>query len=329
MCTAIGLHGAHYLFGRTLDLECSYGEEVVITPRRAPLRFLHAGVSDAHLAMIGVGCVREGGVLYFDALNEAGLCAAALNFPASAVYHAPRTGALALASFEVIPFVLAHCRTVEQAVALLQGAVITAEAAPGETGATPLHWMIADSTRAVVVESVGTGVMILENPLGVLTNEPPFAHHMAHLCDFMQLSAEPPENKLCPALALAPYSRGLGAIGLPGDFSSMSRLVRAVFAGTYTENDGSARGEISRFFHVMDTVTVPDGCVRTTRGERVRTVYTDCFDTTALTCCFTTYQSRRIRAVPLDHVPREGRELARFSMAGEEDVQYLTTRILS
>ena len=87
MCTAINLQEKHNFFGRTLDLEYSLEEQVVITPRRYVFDFLHQGKCFEHYAIIGVAHVSDGIPLYYDAMNEKGLCAAALRLPAITVYH--------------------------------------------------------------------------------------------------------------------------------------------------------------------------------------------------------------------------------------------------
>ena len=321
MCTAISTYGRHHLFGRTLDLERSYGEGLVVTPREVPLTFCHEGCMKSHLALMGVGMVRDGFPLYFDAVNEAGLGMAALNFSGSGVYHEAREGQGNPASFELIPFLLARYRTVEEALAYLRSANVTDEAFTPELPATPLHWLLADRERAVTVESVAEGLCLYDNPFGVLTNDPPFPYHTWRVRDCMQVGSASPENRLCPALDLEPYSRGMGGIGLPGDYSSSSRFVRAVFAASHTEH--TEEGEISRFFHMMDTVATPDGCVRTREGQSVRTVYTACADTDTLTYYLTTYTCRRLRALRLYDTPFEGERFLVIPIEEGEDIRYL------
>ena len=53
-----------------------------------------------------------------------------------------------------------------------------------------------------------------------------------------------------------PYSNGMGAIGLPGDFSSASRFVRALFAKNHASSDSD---EIRRVFSILNTVFIPLG----------------------------------------------------------------------
>ena len=320
MCTAIR---DRHLFGRTLDLECSYGEQITLTPRAFPFDFLYEPPLPRHLAIIGTAHVANGRPLYYDALNEAGLCVAALNFPSCAIYHPPRAGAHNLASFELIPWLLSQCQTLDEAKCLLRDTVITSDQAADDLPATPLHWMVADASGAITVESVEDGLKIYDNSVGVLTNSPDFPYHMAHLADFARLDSAPSRNTLCPSVDLPHYSRGMGAMGLPGDASSASRFVRAVFAQHHTSTEEEDMAAVSRFFHVMDTVACPRGFALTDDGRPIETVYTSCTDTARGIYYFTTYACRRIRAVRLNDFDLGAVALTSFSMDSGEDVGYL------
>lgn len=290
MCTAI--HEKN-LFGRTLDLECSYGESVTVTPREFPLDLRYDASLSRHFAFMGCAHVRGGLPLYYDGFNEKGLAAAALNFPVSAVYSPPRPSFRNLASFEVIPSLLAGCGSRSEARAFLSEVHVTDDAVASDLPPTPLHWIIADKSGSLIAEPTVEGLVLYDNPVGVLTNEPPFPYQMTHLCDFLHLSPTPLENRLDPDAPLRPYSRGMGGMGLPGDASSASRFVRAVFAKTHTVWDKGK--EIDGFFHVMDTVAQPKGFARIEEGKPIYTVFTDCMDLSSLSYSYTTYDCRSIR----------------------------------
>ncbi|MBQ9112512.1 MAG: choloylglycine hydrolase [Clostridia bacterium] len=325
MCTAISDSGFCHLFGRTLDLERSYGESAVITPRDYRLEFIHEGALQSHPAMVGIACVRDGVPLYYDAVNQSGLCAAALNFPGNAVYHEPKDGKRNVASFELIPYILSKCRDLAEAVQLLRCANITKDSFSPDLPTTPLHWLIADKGGAITVESVADGLRVYDNPFGVLTNNPDFPYHMTNISNYMQLSPAPPENRLCPSVPIGAYSRGMGALGLPGDLSSASRFVRAVFAKSHTVCENTKEAEISRFFHIMDTVSQPRGCAVTDSQRPVATVYTSCADTATATYYFTTYACRRIRALSLERAYADPSELTVFPLESAEDILRLNT----
>lgn len=306
MCTAVSVMAGRHLFGRTLDVERTYGEKVIVTPRNYGFSFLHEPPVAAHAALLGAGVVQEGMPLYFDAMNESGLCMAGLNFK-SAVYHAPIKGKRNVTSFELIPWVLTQCSTLAEARALLGEVQITKESISPTLPATPLHWIVADKSGAIVVESTETGSEIRENTERVLANDPPFGEQAAQLA------------------ARAPSLGANGVIqGITGELSSPSRFVRAAFFSRCTEVEGPAGdGEIGGFFHVMETVSVPFGCVRRENGDNAYTAYTSCADPSHGIYYFTTYGCRRIRAVRLVPDTRDARALGLFPMSQDEDVQWL------
>lgn len=229
MCTAVTYKTGDFYFGRTLDYDCSWSEEVTVTPRKFPLKFRELGILEEHNAIIGMAHVADGYPLYFDAVNERGLAMAGLNFVGYADYKPSAPGKDNVASFELIPWVLGRCATVAEARKLLLNINLTDAAFSAELPPTQLHWIIADCDEAITVEAVREGIRVYANPVGVLTNNPPFDEQMFQLNNYMHLSAGEPENRFSEQIDLWAYSRGMGALGLPGDLSSQSRFVRAAF----------------------------------------------------------------------------------------------------
>ncbi len=301
MCTAIfdNKYGAY--FARTLDLECSYGEKIMRVSSGDTLHFVHEGERACEHSFIGMAHDTGSQPLFYDAVNEKGLCAAALNFPVYADYREQKEGRINLASFEIIPYILSRCASIGEARCALDGVAITSDDFSPTLKSTPLHWMIADRAQAIVVESVAEGLRIYDNPFGVMTNSPPFPYHAARICDYSYLSPEPQKNRILPDLDLTPYSRGLGSFGLPGDYSSDSRFVRALFAKEHTllpfHEDDTARKVAAqrRIFDILGTVSLPYGIARTEKGEPIYTVYTSCIDMDRCEYSYFTYEDRDIR----------------------------------
>ena len=83
MCTSISFCNRG-LYGRNLDLEYHFGEQVVITPRAYEFTFHHHEPLPQHYAMIGMASVAQNTPLYAEAANEKGLYMAGLYFPDNA-----------------------------------------------------------------------------------------------------------------------------------------------------------------------------------------------------------------------------------------------------
>lgn len=297
MCTAISFTAKEHYFGRNLDVEGSYREQIVITPRRFAWCFRHLPPLTKHYAMIGTATVVDGIPLYFDATNEQGLSMAGLRFAENAAYFPPKQGHTNVASFELIPWILGTCATTEQAQAMLKDVCITDECFHDGMPASPLHWLIVDQNRSMVVEQTKRGLAVVDNPVGVLTNNPPFDKQWDKLNDYMALSPRDPHNTFAPALSLKHYSRGMGAWGLPGDFSSSSRFVRAAFVKTHIAAGGEEADSVGQFFRILDAVAQPRGCVILPDGQREFTSYSSCCNTARGVYYYKTYENSGLSCV--------------------------------
>lgn len=298
MCTAVSFMADSHYFGRTLDFEISYGEGVTVVPREYPFRFRYTESLQNHYALIGMAVVKEGYPLYFDGMNEYGLCMAGLLFSNNAVYLPVDGTKQNVTPFEFIPWVLAQCKTVEEAAELCGHVNLVDEAFDQHLPLTPLHWMVADESGCFVVEPLKDGVQIIQNPVGVMTNNPPFPYQLLHLSDYMHLSNRSSQNTAFPQVVLQPYSRGMGAKGLPGDFSSASRFVRAAFVKNHMLRSPSIDG-VTQFFHILHTVQIPKGCVLSDKGKPVFTTYSCCYDVKEKAYCFNTYDHIAVSSVRL------------------------------
>lgn len=321
MCTAVTYRTRHPYFGRTLDLERTFREEVTITPRHFPLPFRHLPVNRDHYAIIGMATVRDGYPLYYEAANEHGLAMAGLNFPGNAHYFPAADGMENIASFELIPYLLGTCRDVPQAKERLRSIHLCDTAFSPDLPPSPLHWLLADKTRALTIECTREGLRLHENPVGVLTNNPPFSYHMDHLCDYMQLSHLPPENRF-PDTPLCPYSRGMGAMGLPGDLSSASRFVRAAFVKLHSVSGATEKESISQFFHILGAVAQPRGCVELSDGGLEITAYTSCINQELGIYYYTTYENQCISAVHLHRCNLEGHTLCTYPLQKHQYISW-------
>lgn len=320
MCTAATYKTKDFYFGRTLDYEHPFAEKIVITPRNFSLPFRAMGIKNTHYAIIGMACVAAGYPLYFDAVNEKGLAMAGLNFPGYAVYKEKSLMKDNIASFEFIPWILSQCESVQTAQVLLERINITAEAFSDRIPPSPLHWLLADAEEAITVEAVREGIRIYPNPAGVLTNNPPFDAQMCQLNNFMHLSPKPPENRFSKALPLHPYSRGMGALGLPGDLSSQSRFVRAAFVKLNSLSGTSERESVSQFFHILGAVDQPRGCCDLGDGQHEITIYTSCCNACRGVYYYTTYDNCQISAVNLHGENLDNSDLICFPLEREGTV---------
>ena len=246
---------------------------MLVTPRNYPLHFRDKGSLEKHYAMIGMACSAEDYPLYYEAVNEKGLGMAGLNFVGNAVLKEKEDEKDNIAQFELIPWILSQCSNVKEARSLVEKVNLWNIPFSEQLPLAQLHWMISDRELSIVVEFVQEGLKIYENPTGVLTNNPTFDKQMSNLRNYMHLSAKEPENQFAPGLKLEAYSRGMGAIGLPGDLSSQSRFVRAAFVRMNSKSGEGEAESVSQFFHILNSVDQPLGCCELENGQYEITIY--------------------------------------------------------
>lgn len=338
MCTAANYKTKNHYFGRNLDLEFSYNEAVTITPRNYPFHFRKVKDLKYHYAMIGMAIVVDDYPLYYDATNEKGLSMAGLNFPNNAEYKLETDGGDNVAPFEFIPWILGQCANVSEARGLLQRLNLVEINFSEQFPLSPLHWLISDRDESLTVESTKEGLKVYDNPVGVLTNNPPFDMQMFQLNNYMRLSKEDPKNSFAKDIPLKLYSRGMGALGLPGDLSSASRFVKAVFTKMNSVSGDSELESISQMFHILGSVEQQRGCVlvkeptiekrdvklkseeesklsghdEMIEGNYEITIYTSCCNTDKGIYYYTTYENRQITAV----------DMYKENIEGSKPVQY-------
>lgn len=321
MCTAVTYQTKDFYMGRTLDYEFSYGEEITIVPRNYPFTFRYAGKQEQHYAIIGMAHVENEYPLYYDAVNEKGLGMAGLNFVGNAVYQEPVKGRQNIAQYEFIPWILSQCATLAEAKTLLSEINLTGTPFHEQLPAAKLHWLLADKSGAVTIEAMADGWKIHDNPVGVLTNNPPFEQQMFGLNNYMHLSSGQPQNTFAPQLDLTAYSRGMGAMGLPGDLSSASRFVRAAFVKLHARSGTEEADSVGQFFHILSSVEQQRGCCEVAAGKYEITIYTSCWNAQKGIYYYTTYTNRQITAVDMHREDLTGTQLIRYPMLQTERVR--------
>lgn len=322
MCTAISFLTNEHYFGRNLDYEISYNQEILITPRNFPLIFRQHPQINKHYAIIGMGIYENGYPLYFDATNEKGLSVAGLNFKGNAVYNHISDGFDNITSFEFIPWILSQCGDISEVKILLEKINITNESFSEKYAPSQLHWMISDSKNSLTVESTTEGFKIYDNPVGVLTNNPGFKMQMFNLNNYMNLSAYPIKNSFSDAIDFVKYSRGMGAIGLPGDLSSMSRFVKAVFTKANSVCEKDEFSSVHQFFHILESVFQQRGCTRLDGGKYEYTQYTSCCNTDRCIYYYKTYSNSQISAVNLKNENLDADDIICYSLITTPNINY-------
>lgn len=239
---------------------------------------------------------------------------AGLNFVGNAVYSSPCAGKENIAQFEFIPWLLARCADLQEARNALETLNLTDTPFNSHLPSASLHWIIADASGAIVVESMADGLHIYDNPVGVLTNNPPFPQQLAILNRYRGLSSRQPENTFAPEIELPCYSRGMGAKGLPGDLSSDSRFVRVAFTRANSVSSEGESESVSQFFHILGSVEQVRGCCEVSPNEYEITIYTSCCNASRGIYYYTTYENSQITAVDMHRTDLNSEALTSYPL---------------
>lgn len=321
MCTAITFKGKDNYFGRNLDLEFRYKEQVTITPRGYVINYRNGINVENHYGIIGMATVVNDYPLYYDGTNEKGLSMAGLNFEGNTWYNSSMGECMNIASFELILWVLGKCGCAKEARAAFKNINITNEMFSSAYPPSMLHWIVADKNECFVVEAIKSGIHIYDNEVGVLTNNPPFEYHMINLANYMGLTAQRVENRMIPGMELVKYSKGMGGIGLPGDMSSMSRFVRTVFCKWNSVAPEREYESVGQFFHILDNVAQVEGCVRTSIGNE-KTQYSSCCNVDKGIYYYKTYGNSQINVVNIYNCNLNGHKLISYAVEDKQCVRY-------
>lgn len=321
MCTGLTLVNGDFYFGRNLDLDYEFGQQVVITPKNYPLTYKKMSRQNTHLALIGMASVVDGYPLYAEAVNEAGVGIAGLNFPGFASYA---TEILPdkdnVTPYELPLYLLSQCHNIaEVKEKLTQLNMVAIDFKPQMPCAT-LHWLIADCNQALVLEVIDGVIKVYDNPVGILTNSPSFDYHLMNLHAYLGISPKQPEDQLV-SQDLKPYGEGLGTRGLPGDFSPASRFIKAAYLknNVVCENNDDIQN-ITEFFHILDSVAFVKGATITKHQTHDITLYSCCINASQGKYYYKTYTNNQINCVSLKQVDLQSSQLYCYPLQTKQQI---------
>lgn len=316
MCTGVRFtdkQGNMY-FGRNLDWSCGYGQRVLITPTgwtpNSPLGALPALTYPVY----GMGIVAENTPLYFDCANDQGLAVAGLNFPGYAQYErGPVEGKTNVCAWEFPLWLTGSFSTVDEAETALAHTAIVDKPINKQFPCSPLHWIVGDKDRSIVVEYTPEGMQVFSDGFDVLTNQPGFAYHAENARSYLNCSPQVVGPVTWRSAELTAYGSGSGMRGIPGDYYSPSRFVRVAYLNACYPVKESEQENVSRLFHTLGGVSMVDGAAQMTDGAYEITVYTGGVSARTNTYYYNTYDNPAIRSVALADYDTTGSEIVQVA----------------
>jgi choloylglycine hydrolase len=249
--------------------------------------------------------------LVSDGMNEKGLVVGCLYLPGYAEYEAPDAAKKekTLGPWELTSYILGTCATLNDVKAALKDCLVAQQPVPNLAGfIIPLHFYIGDQNgQVLIVEYVGGQRYEYENPIGALTNAPPFDWQMTNLGSYVNLNQFNVSPMQLSNYTVRGFGQGTGALGLPGDYTPPSRFVRAALFSQWALPMPTAEEAVRLGFHVLNTFNIFEGAVRDAAPKKSpfgelgvdKTEWAVVYDKTNLKAYFRTYKSLRIQMVDL------------------------------
>jgi choloylglycine hydrolase len=145
---------------------------------------------------------------------------------------------------------------------------------------------------------------------------------MTNLRNYINISADPQKGVSLEGVDLDPLSTGGNLFGLPGDFSSPSRFVRAVVFSQLTPQPATGQDAMMQGFHILDQFDIPLGSVPEPAGSGAPyeiTEWTTMSNLTGRTFAIWTSDNRAIRTLDLNTIDLDGTEVQTFPLHQEQD----------
>lgn len=308
-CTSIGVKTSdgYVFYARTMEGEIPFNSTVSIIPKGTQYQGTLPDGTQKGLSWVTkygmVGMNTYGLPIISDGLNEAGLAAGNLLFPGFAEYQPfdQAKAAGTIAQYEVVTWILSNFSTVNEVREALKG-IRVCMGSEQKIGVLPLHYVVHDASGAsIVIEYVNNGELkVYDNPLGVMTNSPPFDWHMINLRNHINISATNIRPFSIEGMKASDLGEGTGMLGLPGDYTPPSRFVRMVALVNSALPVAGADEGLNLAMTIINNVDIPIGVVRDPSGKEMtydRTQWAAISDLGRKRFYFRTYNNKDWRMV--------------------------------
>ena len=300
---------------RTMEFGFDIRSKILVIPKGTSISFLSSVEGKegykmkAKYGFAGMNAVEK--EIVIDGINEAGLYLGSFYFSGFAKYDTldSENKSRAISSEEVGNYILGSFATVDEVIEGLNKVSVVGSFIADIQGEAPFHYAVTDkSGRSIVVEYTDAGLRIFENTVNAVCNNPTYDWHMTNLRNYVNLT---PDNSKGFSLNDDKYTalgEGTGMLGLPGDYTSPSRFVRATaYINTALPSKNAEEG-VFRAFHILNAFDIPKGLVREETNGQVMaeyTIWTTVADTKNGAYYFKTYNNQSIKKLDLKQILKQ------------------------
>ena len=271
-CTSFLLKGNDngYVYGRTMEFGLPLKSQLTLIPKNTPM--LGVGVDSKPgtglnwtAKYTAAGMNGLGLPVLVDGMNEKGLVGGLLNAPNTAVFQAvpPSDSAKSIASVQILTYALTNFATVDEVKAGFQNILVNRSIIPAfRNQSAPVRMTLHDAAgKSIVIEYLKGELVITDNPTGVMTNDPAFREQLNNIGNYANLTNVERNSLVINGASYAPPSSGSGLHGLPGDYLSPSRFIRAIFLSKSVPTNYSTVQQTNSAWHILGSFDIPPGAI--------------------------------------------------------------------
>lgn len=327
MCTSIVYENKdnHFFLARTMDFSFPIGGTPIFIPRAYSFYETNSLKQfKAQYGFVGSGRKVED-YLFADGVNEEGLGVASLYFSDDASYSKlDSDNSHYLAPHDVVAWILSSFKTVDEVREEIKKQIIIAEKCAVIGEVLPLHWIVSDKKgETIVIEPTKFGLKIYDNPVKVMTNSPDFSWHLTNLNQYNHLSNTAAKTSSYHQFLAKGNGAGSGALGLPGDYTSISRFVRTAFISESIEKVSGFEESVNVITHLLSSVFIPKGVKKKADGMDDYTQFVSYMALNDCSYVINYYESNQLFEVDLKKMVETQLKVKEFSFSKKVEINKL------
>ncbi|MFH4909910.1 choloylglycine hydrolase family protein [Staphylococcus cohnii] len=303
MCTGFSFMSENHqaILGRTMDFVYQLKGNPAVQPRHYYWESRVEYKGETLYGFVGSGSDMEG-FLFGDGVNEHGIGVSVQYFRGYASYaNETKAGYMNIAQNEVINWILGYNKNIADLIKNAQSVNVVAHTLNDLSEVPPLHYHISDDTGRTVELTFNEGqIVVNDNPVAVLTNNPDLNWHYENLKNYINITPQKPKEKKFANINLKSLGNEGGTYGLPGGYTSAERFIRIAYLKNYLEEaTNSPEQDILNAFKLLEIMSIPKGAVRDEENELHYTLYQTVLNLTTRTFYIKWYNSNKITELHL------------------------------
>ncbi|NGX40443.1 MAG: Choloylglycine hydrolase [Candidatus Anoxychlamydiales bacterium] len=250
-----------------------------------------------------IGVTSFGLNLIADGMNEKGLSLGTLWFPGATYPKIPKDKPDETIAIEDLGnWILGSFKNLDEVKVGLESIYIWFHEIRALKEVPPIHFALHDSSgKSMVIEFLDGKMYIVDNVVGVLTNTPKFEWQVTNLSNYINLTAVNKKITHFDGTVIDPTGEGSGLLGIPGDWTPPSRFVKIALLKDFVKKTKSIRENINLAFHLLNTVDIPYGAIRSADGNFFdHTQWVVVKDLSNRTLSYRTYKNLNIHTINLE-----------------------------